>query len=440
MQTNHIALKTGAWCGDKTIQLDFPNHWEIETHQGNEIPELDATQIGAQFENPVDGFKLQSLLGHGKKVAIVIDDHTRPTPAADILRTLLGLLKQSGILQRNIKILVAIGTHILENESLLRNKLNGILGTGVEIVVPDCRKGKDLVFLGTSNTGIPVYINKHFANADVRIAVSGIYPHDEAGFSGGAKILIGILGLKTLSRFHRKYGLLQRGAIISTAFRAELEHFADMAKLDYSINCIINNNGKIAELYCGDFRKAFRVAAAKAQTFLGTRIRHNADVIIANAYPLDNSLCVLGKSTWPFHYCKKGAYKIVVTALCDYPGDRIALASSEKEQIYHHLKRKIGLTGAKRTYKALIGRVGIMRDPARKWEKPFVIHIAHIDPRQKHRPKIINNCHIEYDWKKIIGELLDNMGHAYPARVSIYPYTPLHFPFLNDNHPCGFQI
>lgn len=114
MKNSHITIKTGSWCGDRTIKLAFPSHWNIEIHKGVTLPELNPAQINAQFETPVDNFKLESLLTPGKKVAIVIDDHTRPTPSADILRHLLGILNGYGIPDKNIKILVAIGTHILE--------------------------------------------------------------------------------------------------------------------------------------------------------------------------------------------------------------------------------------------------------------------------------------------------------------------------------------
>ena len=119
----------------------------------------------------------------------------------------------------------------------------------VEIIFPDCHKIKDLVYVGKSNSGIPVYINKHYANADLKIGVSGVHPHNEAGFSGGAKILIGMLGLETLSQFHLKYGSIVRGSAINTNFRNVLEHFADLVKLDYSINCVINKDKNIKKYY-----------------------------------------------------------------------------------------------------------------------------------------------------------------------------------------------
>lgn len=425
---NLISLKTGSWCADRVINLAFPEHWNITVHQNKKLPELTASQLEGQLKKPVDDFKLKPLLNPKQKVAIVIDDHTRPTPVADILRPLLSLLNRSGIQNNNIKILVAIGTHILEQKSMMRNKLGELMDGEIEIIFPDCRNKQDLVYIATSNTGIPIYINKNFANSDLKITVSGIYPHDEAGFSGGAKILIGILGLETLSRFHRKYKLIERGSMVNTEFRKELEHYADLVKLDYSINCIVNKDKKIAGLYCGDFRKAFREAAKKAKSCLGTRINPNADVVIANAYPLDNSLCVLGKSKWPFNYCKASTHKIILTSLVGSSSDRIPLASNGKELMAQNLKRITGASRAKQALKKIVTSLKFIANPELKWEKDSVIFITHTDPKLKTRPKIINNCYVEYNWENIINELTNRIGQDYPVNASIHSHTPLLFP------------
>ena len=432
MELNHVELKTGVWCYDREVQISFPSHWTVSTLPVQAMPTLEQSKIVEELENPASGVKLHGLLSPNKKIAIVIDDHTRPTPVADILIPLIEMLKRSSVPIRNIKIIISIGTHKLEKKHLLANKLKGISDLGIEIIVPDCRKSKELSFIGVSKAGIPVYINKNYAEADIRIAISGIYPHDEAGFSGGAKILIGILGLRTLSLFHRKHGLVQRGATIETAFRDEIEHFADLARIDYSINCVLNFDLKIARIFCGNFREAFFVASSHARACLSTEIIPEADVVIANAYPLDNSFSVLGKSTWPFKYCKKNAFKIVVTSLCGQPGDRIPFHSNARERLVQGFKIRTGLSWTKRNLIEVKERLHSMLKVQYKWEKPYLVHIPFIDSQQKKKPQMINGCHIEYDWDAIVTELLKMMGLTYNARVAIFKYTPMTFPLLND--------
>lgn len=424
---NNISIKSGSWCGDRTVNLAFPEHWNITVHPNRKLPEIPATQIESLLEKSVEDLKPKIPLNSKPNVAIVIDDHTRPTPVADILKPLIGLLNKNGIPNKNIKILVAIGTHILKQKSMMRCKLGEMMDSNIQIIYPDCRKRQDLAFITTSNTGIPIYINRHFANADLKIAISGIYPHDEAGFSGGAKILVGILGLETLSKFHRKYGLIKRGSTVNTEFRKEIEHYADLVNLDYSINCIVNNEKKIADLYYGDFRTAFREAVKKAKDCFQTTANPDADVVIANAYPLDNSLCVLGKSKWPFNYYKATTHKIILTPLLGPSDDRIPHASNRKEFMIHNLKRNLGASAAKRSVTNFIHYFRHLSNPGLIWDNRYVIYITYMDPNLTKKPKIINNCFVEYDWYRILFQLSCRLGNKYPVNASIYSHTPLLF-------------
>ena len=51
--------------------------------------------------------------------------------------------------------------------------------------------------------GGPVYLNRHFLDADLRIVVGGAVPHNETGFGGGAKMVVpGLAGRLTIAHFH----------------------------------------------------------------------------------------------------------------------------------------------------------------------------------------------------------------------------------------------
>ena len=61
------------------------------------------------------------------------------------------------------------------------------------------------VFLGTSSNGIPAWIKREVAEADVRIGLGTVIPHMDAGFSGGAKIILpGVCNSLTVDAFHDK--------------------------------------------------------------------------------------------------------------------------------------------------------------------------------------------------------------------------------------------
>ncbi len=429
---NRIPLRTGSWCGEREFELSFPDHWSVTVHSGNMPGPLSEEEIDERLENPEDGPQLSGLMDKDKTVAILIDDHTRPTPVVRVLRHLLAEAEKAGVPRANIKILVALGTHILEDRSFMESKLPGILGGNIEVLFPDCRDNAELKLVGRSNLGIPVYVNRVFAEADVKIAVSGIYPHDEAGFSGGAKIMIGVLGLRTLSLFHRKFSLLERGRDIETPFRDELESFARLAGVNYSINIVSNDRKEISELFCGDFKVAFRRAAAFASNCCRTTSDPEADIVVSNAYPLDTSLCVLGKSTWPFRRAGKKTFRILVTSLCDCSGYRLPFSSSDRELRFQKFKKLLYITQFKKEFNRLKLLLLSRAFPARKWRAPYVIYVPHVSDDVKKRKRVHGNCVMEYSWEDIVGELSREFPADYSPRVSVYSCAPLLYPMKND--------
>ena len=63
--------------------------------------------------------------------------------------------------------------------------------------------GDSLVFLGTRGNGVPVWINRRWLEADVRITTGFVEPHFFAGFSGGPKMVTpGLAGLETTLVLH----------------------------------------------------------------------------------------------------------------------------------------------------------------------------------------------------------------------------------------------
>ena len=48
---------------------------------------------------------------------------------------------------------------------------------------------RSLTFAGTTSTGVPVRLNRHWIDADIRITTGFVEPHFFAGFSGGPKMV-----------------------------------------------------------------------------------------------------------------------------------------------------------------------------------------------------------------------------------------------------------
>ncbi|NGP53698.1 DUF2088 domain-containing protein [Thioalkalivibrio sp. XN8] len=407
--------------------MNLPTHWDITIHDMSHRVPLGPEDIRAKLAG-VREFLGKRDVGPGqRKVSIVVDDHSRPTPVSAILGPLLDEMFASGISPGNVKVLVAVGTHEFDDRRILDRKLGGI-PAGVEVIVPDCRDASQFADCGKLPAGVPVRIHKDFVAADARIAISGVYPHDEVSFSGGAKILIGILALETISGIHRRHGLLQRGGEVDTAFRQDLEDLADLVGLGYSVNCVVNQDKQVASLHCGDFRQAFRAAVVDARASFATVPDTEADVIIASAYPMDTALCVLGKSRWCFRYAKKDACRILVTALCDCPLGRVPLASSARERMVQALKRRSGASALKRWLKEQHRRWELRRDPGRRWDSGHVIFVPFVEDSVRLRPDLVDGAPVFYDWSALVRDIGERIGPGRRARVSIYRCAPMLFP------------
>jgi len=62
----------------------------------------------------------------------------------------------------------------------------------------NARDNESMVYLGPHGDGVPVWLNKIWVEADIRITTGFVEPHFFAGFSGGPKTVApGLAGLET---------------------------------------------------------------------------------------------------------------------------------------------------------------------------------------------------------------------------------------------------
>src|SRR3954471_10472949 len=133
---------------------------------------------------PVAGPPLRELAKPGMKVAISICDGTRPQPREKMIPAVLDEL---GVPDSDVVILVATGTHRGNTDAEIRAMLGDEVVDRVAVVNHDARDKDSLVFLGEHGHGVPVWINRLWVEADLRITTGFVEPHFFAGFSGGPK-------------------------------------------------------------------------------------------------------------------------------------------------------------------------------------------------------------------------------------------------------------
>jgi lactate racemase len=221
-----------------------------------------------------------------KSIAIAINDKTRPVPHEILLPVLLEHLKEIGFDPCIIHIWIATGTHRPmpsdEFERVIPRTLIGQYSISSHDI--DCKD--ELIFLGNTSYQTPVWVNRDFYTADLKIVVGNIEPHHFAGFSGGMKTAaIGLSGRETINHNHAMLGHPDAwiGKYDTNPLRQDIEEIGKMIRIHMALNVVLNQDHQIADVYAGDPTSVMRLGIPKARTICGVPARTNFDLVIASA-------------------------------------------------------------------------------------------------------------------------------------------------------------
>jgi nickel-dependent lactate racemase len=159
-----------------------------------------------------------------------------------------------------------------------------------------------MVYLGEAAPGLPAWVNRAVAEADVRIGLGMITPHMEAGFSGGAKIILpGVCSAVTVAAFHTASAYIPANQLgrVEAPLRRHLEQFvAAHVPLDFIVNVIPTLTGEVYQCVAGHPIEAHRVGIGYAQKVFGAVVRRRYPVVVTNCYPYDFDLWQSAKGVW----------------------------------------------------------------------------------------------------------------------------------------------
>ena len=275
---------------DRLLELDIPSHNMIFDVAPRDVPpvaDFDGT-IRQALADPIGTPCLAEMVKPGMKVILICDDNTRVTPVGQILPLLLEELNRAGIPDRDIRIILASGTHRQMTEDEIQVKYGQEITQRVAVIRHHYKDPDELTNFGVTDRGIPVVVNRSIVEADFRIAVGNIVPHHPAGWAAGAKaVLPGVGGEETVAAMHllgsRFPALGQRESVM----RQEMEDFARVIQLDFILNVILNREAELVGAVAGHYMKAHQAGVEIAKTVYGVPIPELADLTISSASPMD---------------------------------------------------------------------------------------------------------------------------------------------------------
>ncbi|MFX0049290.1 MAG: lactate racemase domain-containing protein [Candidatus Hermodarchaeota archaeon] len=281
-----------AWYGDKDLQIEFPDTWDVNVYKMQDTVELSEEDIKNALNKPI-GTPTIRKIAKGKSTAVIaVEDISRPIQAEFILEIVLNQLNKAGIPNDRITLIYALGAH------RPMNRIDSIKKVGAKnvdkIKIENHHPYENLVYIGDSYKGTPIYLNKTYHDAEVKISISSVVPHPLAGYGGGAKVVLpGLCGIQTLEANHeagvRGIGV---GLGIVTELRKDIEDTCRKVGLDFSINVIPTMARKIGGIFVGDFIEAHRKAMEMAEKVYSTTLppKLNLDIGFFNLYPEDTEL------------------------------------------------------------------------------------------------------------------------------------------------------
>src|SRR5262249_46590138 len=163
-------------------------------------PEAAAARVLA---NPIGTPPLAELARGRKNACIIVCDITRPVPNRILLPPILRTLEEQVIARKDILILNATGLHRPNEGAELEEMLGADIVRNYRVENHHGKVLEEHDYLGTTPRGVPVYLDKRYVRADLKITTGLIEPHLMAGYSGGRKVICpGIAALETVKVWH----------------------------------------------------------------------------------------------------------------------------------------------------------------------------------------------------------------------------------------------
>ena len=268
--------------------------------------------IERAIEGPIGSPPLRCLVGPGTRIAVLFDDGSRPTPVRQIFPVVERALLQAGVKPEHIHPFHAPGLHRLPAH-YLEAKAECLLAH--PNVASHDYQNSHTVFRGVTSRGTPVFVNDIVDRVDLVASIGNITPHMDAGYGGGAKIILpGICAKPTVEQNHSYFtSPMSRMRIVQgNPVREDMDEAGRLAGLGFIVNTVLDAHGKVADVVAGDAVVAHRRGVERKEEVCGYPLQEPADIAV-----------VASEARWLSH--AMGA--MMLAELAVRPGGSIVLAA-----------------------------------------------------------------------------------------------------------------
>jgi nickel-dependent lactate racemase len=426
----NLQLKTAAWYGDETLNLDLPESWDVSVFAPSTGRSLTDAEIWERFETPVGQRPIRERCSAATRPLIIVDDLNRPTPASRVLPFLVRQFTEAGVPTRNITIIVGPGTHAPPNADAVAKKVGADLINSCRVCVHD--RTQPVVKLGRTSFGTPVRLSREVVKSNFLVSVGGLYPNHTGGFGGGSKAALGILDFRSIAALHFGHESHGWGSLAgSNTFRRDLDEIARLIGLETGVCVVVDANRQVVDLTCGDIHQLYpRFLARTKESFRAPRPDPGVRIVVSNAYPNDLSLTfVRMKGTVPLALAPDGASRVVVASCSEGLGFHGLFPFMNAPRFHRQrmLQRRIAanLNKPRRFARKAGSRLTGMRRRATTAPR-FPTWLYCPSPREiALLPPEIPGIRVTSSWSEVVDGVSAEQNHDSPLRTFVYAAAPL---------------
>jgi nickel-dependent lactate racemase len=259
------------------------------------LPDPEAA-VAEALARPIGTRPLAELARGRRSACILVCDVTRPVPNRLILPPLLASLERAGIARRDILLLIATGLHRPNQGAELEEMLGPEIVANYRVENHHGTVLDEHEYLGETPMGVPVYLDRRYLQADLKITTGLIEPHLMAGYSGGRKVICpGIAALETVKVWHGprflEHPRADAGVLEGNPVHEENTRIALMAGCDFIVNVCLDGERRVTWVGAGDMVRAWEEGVRFVEDIVKVPVPEPLDVVVTSCagYPLDTT-------------------------------------------------------------------------------------------------------------------------------------------------------
>ncbi len=433
-------MKIDLLYGRNGLGVDLPDEVGVTVVRKHPMTPLadPAAAVRQALAAPVESDPLSEMARDRKSVCILICDITRPVPNGTLLPPLISTLTAAGIATEDITILVATGLHRpSEGEELTEIVGSDEIMRSIRVENHFARDRDAHRELGTTSGGVPIFVDRRFADADLRIVTGLVEPHFMAGYSGGRKVVApGVAYQDTILMFHTAR-ILEHPKAANCVLEGNPLHEEQLEIVRavgevVALNVVIDENREIGFVNFGDIEASHLQAVEFMRRYAEVHIPRRFETVVTTSagYPLDKT----------YYQTVKGMVGVIDIVA---PGGTIIIASECSEGIgsreFVEAQRLLCEIGPKRFMDILAAREKARID---EWETEMLLKALRMANIQLYAPGLDQEerkiTYVE-PIDSIEGAIAERMRTNGPHEIAVVPEGPYVVPLFEREGSVGLK-